>query len=68
PAISDNYLSFDIMVIDKGGRPHNVATETEEKNKFYLYSIAGQNIIGFMVGLKPNEIRAVLVNGQEIRF
>lgn len=68
PAISENYLSFDIMVIDKGGRPVQIATESEEKNKFYLYSISGQNIIGFMVGLKPNEIRAVLVNGQEIRL
>ncbi|MBR5941581.1 MAG: hypothetical protein IKZ88_10035 [Neisseriaceae bacterium] len=68
PAISENYVSFDIVVIDKGGRPVQIATETEEKNKFYLYSIAGQNIIGFMVGLKPNEIRAILVNGQEIRL
>ncbi|MBR3481497.1 MAG: hypothetical protein IKH45_01235 [Neisseriaceae bacterium] len=68
PAISENYLSFDIMVVDRGGRPVQIATESEEKNKFYLYSISGQNIIGFMVGLKPNEIRAVLVNGQEIRL
>ena len=68
PEISENYLTFDIMVIDKGGRPIQIATENEEKNKFYLYSIAGENVIGFMVGLQPKEIRAVWINGQEIRL
>ena len=66
-ALNETYVNFDMMVIDKGGRPHNIATETEERNKFYLFSIAGENIIGFMVGLEPQDIRSLVVNGQEIR-
>ena len=67
-ALNETYVNFDMMVIDKGGRPHNIATETEERNKFYLFSIAGENIIGFMVGLEPQDIRSIVVNGQEIRL
>ena len=65
-ALTDIYVNFDIMVTDNNGRAYPIATETEEKNKFYLFSIAGENIIGFMVGLEPKNIRSVMVNGKAI--